>query len=609
MAKKKDNEKEEVLSYHLDKLYEEVDIVKLIEKLAIHYSDHSDMILDIADIQYEIYSRLREKSENNLKFLKKINSSERNKEHIARFYIRRIIKNYIRSINTIKILMIYPNEFKKKYRKIALSIISFIKKKSKELKKRDKSLKLVISKSSSHSSSIYDALIIFNENFYKICNYENETITYNVNNNIDDIINNIDDIINKLEKIKIIYSGLTNLSQKDKIIFRLHHYDKYSHSEIARISGISINSVYTKLTRVKKTIETIWQSCERELKKEYLYYLIAEIIYSGLSQKDKIIFRHYYDNGRHSESDYTKLTRITKTIDYLFNQIIEKVEVEVEKINKIVKKKRNFNCSLFCPPSALKGNEFFIQLFIHLESKLKEAQNSAKLDDSESILKGQITIENISKKKISFHLYIEGIETTPSVQTLTWNEITDSVLFKVDIPKSYPNKYLIGKVTITLAENSIPIGHIRFKIEVTENEQHKQEEGIKNNGSIKWYEFIFISYSRKDYNKIAPMVQTLSLLKYKYFIDIFCLRPGDKWEKKIYESIDRSDAFFLFWSSNADNSEFVKKEIQYALKVKKGLDNNPPEIVPVIVENPPPKPPDELKHIHFNDDIRFCMRI
>jgi hypothetical protein len=46
----------------------------------------------------------------------------------------------------------------------------------------------------------------------------------------------------------------------------------------------------------------------------------------------------------------------------------------------------------------------------------------------------------------------------------------------------------------------------------------------------------------------------------------------------------------------------------YALNVKNGSEDNPPEIIPIIIEGPPiPKPPKELNFLHFNDKLLYLM--
>jgi hypothetical protein len=72
--------------------------------------------------------------------------------------------------------------------------------------------------------------------------------------------------------------------------------------------------------------------------------------------------------------------------------------------------------------------------------------------------------------------------------------------------------------------------------------------------------------------------------------------------------IDESDVFFLFWSTAAKQSEWVIKEVRYAIERRSGDDLGPPEIDPVIIEGPPPvAPPPELKDLHFNDRFLYFI--
>jgi hypothetical protein len=46
---------------------------------------------------------------------------------------------------------------------------------------------------------------------------------------------------------------------------------------------------------------------------------------------------------------------------------------------------------------------------------------------------------------------------------------------------------------------------------------------------------------------------------------LLTLELGQRRERQLYKQIDRSDVFFLFWSTAAKNSEWVAKEIDCAL--------------------------------------------
>jgi len=107
---------------------------------------------------------------------------------------------------------------------------------------------------------------------------------------------------------------------------------------------------------------------------------------------------------------------------------------------------------------------------------------------------------------------------------------------------------------------------------------------------------------------VLKRVQMLTLLRIGYFQDVLHLKPGDRWERKLYRHIDKCDLFLLFWSTAAKRSQWVLKEVRYALKRKGGDHLAPPQIHPVIIEGPPaPEPPDELAHLHFNDKLIYFM--
>jgi hypothetical protein len=74
------------------------------------------------------------------------------------------------------------------------------------------------------------------------------------------------------------------------------------------------------------------------------------------------------------------------------------------------------------------------------------------------------------------------------------------------------------------------------------------------------------------------------------------------------QEIDRCDVFYLFCSSRAKESEWVRKETEYALARRAASENGDPDIVPVLIEGPPPPaPPDSLSDIHFNDALIYVL--
>ena len=92
------------------------------------------------------------------------------------------------------------------------------------------------------------------------------------------------------------------------------------------------------------------------------------------------------------------------------------------------------------------------------------------------------------------------------------------------------------------------------------------------------------------------------------FQDILDLEPGEVWSERIEQAIREADVFLLFWSKRAKGSEWVRREVDFALACRRGDELSPPEIRPVIIEGPPVVPPwDDLAHLHFDDRVLYFM--
>jgi hypothetical protein len=107
---------------------------------------------------------------------------------------------------------------------------------------------------------------------------------------------------------------------------------------------------------------------------------------------------------------------------------------------------------------------------------------------------------------------------------------------------------------------------------------------------------VFCSYSRKDIHVVERVERVIKTLGYDYLRDLTTIRPGEEWDERLLQMIDRADIFQLFWSSNSATSNAVRKEWDHALKLAK---TRPAFIRPVFWEQPMPPPPPELGHINF----------
>jgi hypothetical protein len=158
--------------------------------------------------------------------------------------------------------------------------------------------------------------------------------------------------------------------------------------------------------------------------------------------------------------------------------------------------------------------------------------------------------------------------------------------------------------TVVVSQEGVPIGHIKFKLHLVERVDAASPPAVPLGHDVRRYQHVFVSYSSKDRDEVLKRVQMLRRLKIQCFQDVLNIEPGDRWEKELYRHIDKSDLSLLFWSRSAKASEWVMKEVQYALHCQAEREGALSEIMPVILEGPPiPNPPPELERLHFNDQI------
>jgi hypothetical protein len=267
-------------------------------------------------------------------------------------------------------------------------------------------------------------------------------------------------------------------------------------------------------------------------------------------------------------------------------------------------------CSVFSPRLAAPGDEILIQAYAHLEEQEKRVASMAVDADLAASLRGrQQLAEPIARgSKLGFHLRMRGVEIDETDIVRVWRGEPLAAQFGVFLPEDFQPRGLNATVQVT--KDGVPIGHIKFTLQVVTRAEKQSAGSVRERlGTLSRYGEAFISYASADRPEVLPMVQALSAAKIKVFQDILELDPGDRWERELYKHIDTCDAFFLFWSNAAKASSWVLKETLYARDRQKGEDNTPPEIIPIIIEGPPPvSPPPELNFLHFNDKFIYLRK-
>ncbi|WP_375472768.1 toll/interleukin-1 receptor domain-containing protein [uncultured Nostoc sp.] len=266
------------------------------------------------------------------------------------------------------------------------------------------------------------------------------------------------------------------------------------------------------------------------------------------------------------------------------------------------------DCSVFSPSSATPGDMFLIQVFVHLPEQIEFAKQNAQQFDPDAKQLGARSLGLPIKRgsELTFNLSIPKLEVDDPIQKLSWNGRADSIQFGVTVPADITQKTVIG--TVTVSQNTIPLGHLKFKLSIIPSASSTSKDPQLVGEVARHYRKAFVSYSSKDRIEVLKRVQGLAVSGITVFQDILNLEPGDRWEQELYRNIDECDLFLLFWSTAAKESPWVLKEILYALE-RQGSDGlRSPEIIPVIIEGPPPvPPPPELQNLHFNDKLLYLM--
>jgi hypothetical protein len=197
-----------------------------------------------------------------------------------------------------------------------------------------------------------------------------------------------------------------------------------------------------------------------------------------------------------------------------------------------------------------------------------------------------------------------GLVVDDPTQQIAWAGQPQACRFVIDIPDSARDAEYIVRARILV--DSIPRGNLAFKLTAAAAALPALP-GLT--GTATDYKRVFLSYASADVAKVLQCAQVLQAAGMTYFQDLLELKPKEQWEPRLFEEIDRCQLFLLFWSSHAAKSEWVLREAEYALaRQSKSRMAAIPEITPVVLEGPPvPAPPESLRHIHFNDPIRYVI--
>ena len=190
---------------------------------------------------------------------------------------------------------------------------------------------------------------------------------------------------------------------------------------------------------------------------------------------------------------------------------------------------------------------------------------------------------------------VDGLEFNPPQYSFRWEQSVHRAEFQFrPVPGITAGTTLRGHLVAYLG--SIIVGDVALTIPVAAVAVPDQTPVEKTNGRA--YRNIFASYSHDDVAIVEEFERFVERLGDRYIRDVRDLRAGEKWSEKIETLIESADVFQLFWSWNALQSSFMRKEWEFALDLKReGF------VRPVYWEDPLPSragmPPESLLRLHF----------
>lgn len=289
-----------------------------------------------------------------------------------------------------------------------------------------------------------------------------------------------------------------------------------------------------------------------------------------------------------------------KIVDYVASNYTNKnTNIVKTLVNKNLfsgyKKKLDVNSIRYCPilKERLTNNDYGIIDILIYQDQYKDFVNRYLQNSSSKPL---LPVGDNNNEVIKVMVSSPELNINDDTKEMYWNNKCLDFSFYFFIPKKSNKKVIPFIVSIYI--NDIIATTTTFNIKLQSDQLVEDQR--------KDYKSAFISYSSKDVDKAAMIVQGIKQARpdMEIFFDKSSLRTGENWEKVILSKLDSVDVLFLLWSENANTSEWVDKEWRYVHKTK---GEEYIELIPLETDCAELLPK-ELKHKHCNDLLTYLYK-
>ncbi len=251
--------------------------------------------------------------------------------------------------------------------------------------------------------------------------------------------------------------------------------------------------------------------------------------------------------------------------------------------------------TITAPKVVVPDSYFVLDVWAHLPDQEAEVLRQMRelMDRKAFRSKTKRSVPVKRESNIEIHLTIPDLHIDNPDDLLYWDGTISTASFSVKVPSEIQCGDHRG--TVKFYFEGSQIARLEFLISVGEEES---EIGALN-AQEKLIRSAFVSYASGDRKEVLSRIQGIAKIipNIDFFMDVYSLHSGQKWENRLSEEILKRDIFYLFWSLEASRSKWVEKEWRLALKLR-GIDFIDP--IPLQPPDEVPPPP-ELGRLHFND--------
>jgi hypothetical protein len=264
------------------------------------------------------------------------------------------------------------------------------------------------------------------------------------------------------------------------------------------------------------------------------------------------------------------------------------------------------DCSVFAPPAAAAGRSIFVQVFLHAPEQLGRAEAIATKIDQRSRLRSIATLQTEVARGQRLAITLDCAELSGDTPTreVVWRGHPQAVSFRVTIPSGTRRGQEFFPV-VRVSIEGVPVGFLEFAIAC---EDAAAGEADATGKAARRYRYAFLSHAWQDRAEVIKFARALRAANIDFFQDILSLQPGDHWEERLFQEIDRCDVFYLFWSKHSAQSAMVRREAENAHERASRYGARMPHITPIRLDASPlpthPPHPAWMPKIHFDDYFR-----